>query len=106
MDSGGPIRLAGSPHDDADADEQNTRVCRHLSIFDPGWSYPMSSVTKRRYKAADRWQWYSIGSDNGLVPNRRQAIIWTNDGLGWWRIYASFNLNELIEPFAYWQLNP
>ena len=21
-----------------------------------------------------------IGSDNGLVPNRRQAIIWTNDG--------------------------
>ena len=23
----------------------------------------------------------SIGSDNGLVPNRRQAIIWTNGGL-------------------------
>ena len=21
----------------------------------------------------------SIGSDNGLVPTRRQAIIWTND---------------------------
>ena len=23
----------------------------------------------------------SIGSDNDLAPNRRQAIIWTNDGL-------------------------
>ena len=22
----------------------------------------------------------SIGSDNGLVPTRRQAIIWINDG--------------------------
>ena len=21
-----------------------------------------------------------IGSDNGLAPSRRQAIIWTNDG--------------------------
>ena len=26
---------------------------------------------------------------NFLAPNRRQAIIWTNDSLGWWRIYAS-----------------
>ena len=25
-------------------------------------------------------QYSSIGSDNGLVPIRRQAIIWTNDG--------------------------
>ena len=31
-------------------------------------------------------QWYSIGSDNGLAPIRRQAIIWTNDGLCWWRL--------------------
>ena len=23
----------------------------------------------------------SIGSDNGLAPARRQAIIWSNDGL-------------------------
>ena len=22
----------------------------------------------------------SIGSDNGLAPSRRQAIVWTNDG--------------------------
>ena len=25
-------------------------------------------------------QYSTIGSDNGLAPNRRQAIIWTNDG--------------------------
>ena len=27
------------------------------------------------------YQYSSIGSDNGLAPARRQAIIWTNDGL-------------------------
>ena len=29
----------------------------------------------------------SIGSDNGLAPNRRQAITWTNGGIVFWRIY-------------------
>ena len=28
-------------------------------------------------------QWY-----NGLAPNSRQAIVWTNDGLVYWRMYA------------------
>ena len=38
----------------------------------------------------------STGSDNGLAPTRRQAIIWTNDGkLTDAYIYASFGLNEL-----------
>ena len=37
-------------------------------------------------------------SENGLVPNRRQAIIWINDDLGWWRIYASLGLSELNIP--------
>ena len=26
------------------------------------------------------WQYSSIGSDNGLAPTMRQAIIWTNGG--------------------------
>ena len=26
-------------------------------------------------------QYSNIGSDNGLAPTRRQAIVWTNDGL-------------------------
>ena len=42
-------------------------------------------------------QLINIGSNNGLVPNRRQAIIWTNDSLFYWRIYASLGLNELIQ---------
>ena len=45
-------------------------------------------------------QWFieqnaSIGLDNGLVPNRRQAIIWTNDCLVYWRIYASLEFSGL-----------
>ena len=36
-----------------------------------------------------------MGSDNGLVPKRRQAIIWTNDDPVQRRIYASLGLNEL-----------
>ena len=46
-------------------------------------------------------KYFSIGSDNCLVPIRRQAIIWYNDGLGFWRIYASLGFNEcfsLIKP--------
>ena len=33
----------------------------------------------------------AFGSDDGLVPNRWQAIIWTKDGL----VYASLGLNGL-----------
>ena len=41
-------------------------------------------------------QWYSTGLDNGLGPNRRQAIIWTNDDPIDWCVYmrhfwGSFN---------------
>ena len=35
------------------------------------------------------WQQPSIGSDNGLAPNRRQAIIWTNVDPIHWHIYAA-----------------
>ena len=40
-------------------------------------------------------QYASIGWVNGLAPSRWQAIIWTNDGIFYRRIYASFGLNEL-----------
>ena len=40
-------------------------------------------------------QYSVIGSENGLAPIRQQAIIWTNDGIGYWCIYASLDLNEL-----------
>ena len=35
------------------------------------------------------------GSDDGLALTRWQAIIWTNDGLIYWRICASLGLSEL-----------
>ena len=37
-----------------------------------------------------------IGLDNGLVPNRPQAIIWTNVDLLFWRIRE----DELIHACA------
>ena len=36
------------------------------------------------------WQYVNIGSDNGLAPNRRQAISWTNEGMFYWRTYTLF----------------
>ena len=30
-----------------------------------------------------------------MEPKRRQAIIWTNGGIGYRRIYVSLGLNEL-----------
>ena len=40
-------------------------------------------------------QYDNIGSDNGLVPARRQAIIWINEVPVYWRIYTSLGHNEL-----------
>ena len=38
-------------------------------------------------------QWF------GLVPSRRQAIIWTKGGLVYWHIYVAFDLNVLTTPY-------
>ena len=38
----------------------------------------------------------SIGLDNGLTPNRRQAIIWTNADSIHWRIYAALGRDGFI----------
>ena len=37
----------------------------------------------------------SIGLDNGLTPNRRQAIIWTDADYSHWRIYVALGGDEL-----------
>ena len=39
-----------------------------------------------------------VQTDNGLAPNKQQAIIWTNDGLCCRCIYESLGLNKLICP--------
>ena len=41
----------------------------------------------------------SIGLDNGLAPNRWQAIIWTNADSISWRIYATLGGDELTQMF-------
>ena len=44
----------------------------------------------------------AFGLDNGLVPNRRQAIIWSNADPIHWGIYAALGGDELTE--FYWIL--
>ena len=41
------------------------------------------------------WQQYTFGFDIGLVPKRRQAIIWTNADSIHCRIYAALGGDEL-----------
>ena len=43
------------------------------------------------------WQYLSLRLDNGLAPNRRQAIIWTNTDPIHCHIYAALGGDELIE---------
>ena len=45
----------------------------------------------------------SIGLDNGLVPNRRQAIIWTNADLIHWSIYAALG-GDALSPKQWWRV--
>ena len=47
------------------------------------------------------WQYVSIGSDNGLAPSSRQAIIWTNADPVHRCIYAAPEGDELI-PIRMW----
>ena len=41
------------------------------------------------------WQYPSIDLDNGLVPNRRQAIIWNNADQMHVRIYSALRGDKL-----------
>ena len=50
------------------------------------------------------WQWSSIGLDNGLAPNRRQAIIWTNADPVHLRIHAAQGRDELIHSATYYMV--
>ena len=59
------------------------------------WCSYFDSNVPQICSQGSNWQYASIGSDNGLAPNRRQAIIWTNAGLVHWCIYVSLGFNEL-----------
>ena len=43
------------------------------------------------------WEQTSIGSGNGLAPNRRQAITWNNDDPVHWCIYVEVGGDELMQ---------
>ena len=48
------------------------------------------------------WNFFGLGSGNGLVPNRRQATIWTNDGLLYSNIYMSLGSMSDRNWYQYW----
>ena len=52
------------------------------------------------FSLGSNWQYVSIGSDNGLAPSRRQAIIWTNVDPVYRRIYAALGGGELMTEFV------
>ena len=39
------------------------------------------------FSKGSNWQQASVCSCNGLAPDRRQAITWTNDDTVYWRIF-------------------
>ena len=57
------------------------------------WLYSDSNVTDICTHGSNK-QETNIGSDNGLVLNRWQAIIWTNYGPVCWRIYAPLCIDD------------
>ena len=60
-------------------------------------SFSFQTILIKMCSLWSNWQYVIIGSDIGLLPNRRQAIIWTNDGLVYRRIYAWLGLNGLSQ---------
>ena len=92
--------------------------CHHerlnlCSYLNPPWNrmavMPAGNIFK--YIFLNENLWISLNISLNFVPKghinnvpalvqimawrRRQAIIWKNDGLGYWHIYASLGLNEL-----------
>ena len=53
------------------------------------------------HSLGSNWQYGSIGSDNGLAPNRPRAINLSNAGLLYWRIHVSQGLNKLTQQENY-----
>ena len=49
---------------------------------------------------------FITGLDNGFVKKRQSAIIWTNDGLVYWRMIAALNVAEgtfMMQVISYFQ---
>ena len=64
---------------------------------EPAWLIPPQTdgqVDRRKDGPIETCMPPSIGLYNGLIPNKWQAIIETNDSLGYWWVYALFSLDE------------
>ena len=68
------------------------------------WYNANSNLTEICYQESN-WQQASISSGNGLAPNRRQAIIWTNDEPVHWHICGTRGrwVNSLWPGDTVWQ---
>ena len=56
------------------------------------------SITNVAFWCKYQWSFFltvSIGSDKGMAPNRKQAIIWTNNDLVCWYINVSLSFSAL-----------
>ena len=71
-------------------------IFEYISSNESFWI--LNKISPKICYFGSNWQYDSIGSDNALAPNRRQAIIWSNVGMLYRRIYASLGLKELRKP--------
>ena len=69
---------------------------RHFQMNFLEWKFLCfdSNFTEVCCQGSNR-QYVSIGLSNGLAPNRRQAITWTNADPVHWSIYAALGGDEL-----------
>ena len=70
------------------------------TIFSGAFSWMKSFVFQLKFEVCSQgsnWQYTSIGLDNGLLPNRQQAIICTNADSIHCRIYAALRGDELVK---------
>ena len=63
-------------------------------FFNENYRIPIR-ISLKIWSQECNWQLVSIGSGNGLAPNRQQTIIRTNADATHWRIYASLGGDEL-----------
>ena len=64
-----------------DAETKWPQFSRHLQMHFLEWKCKNFDLDFTEISTqGSNLQYTSIGSDNGLAPATRQAIIWTNDG--------------------------
>ena len=79
-------------------------LCRiHIGLHFPNFLlvrrvFCFDSIYTEINSQGSNYTWTSVGSVNDLESNRRQAIIWTNDGIVHWRTNVSLGIGI----FTHW----